>query len=89
MNNAILYSILRILMFLLALGGLWALGLTDPLWLILGAAGLSMLASIFLLSRIRERMSADVLAHVERRQERRARRSADEIAEDAEADDFR
>ncbi|GMA38447.1 DUF4229 domain-containing protein [Mobilicoccus caccae] len=88
MNTTIQYSLLRILLFLASLLVLWLVGLKNPLWLLLAAATVSMLLSLFLLSGLRERMSADVVQRVESRQAKKAarRESAplDEDIEDAE-----
>lgn len=85
MNTTIQYSLLRILLFLASLLVLWLVGLKNPLWLLLAAATVSMLLSLFLLSGLRERMSADVVRRVEnRRQKKAARRDGSPMDEDVE-----
>lgn len=90
MNATIQYSLLRILIFLASLMLLWLAGLRNPLLLLLVAAAVSLLLSLFLLSGLRRRMSAEVVDRVERRQTRRAERPTvqgrDEQAEDARLD---
>lgn len=84
MNTTIQYTLLRILLFLASLLLFWLVGLKDPLILLLVAATVSMLLSLFLLSGLRERMSADLANRVERRRRRaeRGRLVGDATAED-------
>lgn len=84
MNTTIQYTLLRILLFLASLLLFWLVGLKDPLILLLVAATVSMLLSLFLLSGLRERMSADLANRVERRRRRSesGRLVDDTVAED-------
>lgn len=88
MNNVVRYSLLRILLFLAALLALWLVGLRNPLLLLLAAATISMVVSLFALSGMREAMSVEVASSVQRRHERGRQRRHDEVLTDEEAEDI-
>ena len=85
------YTVLRLLVFLGCLSGLWLLGLRGEdqlLLLVVAAALLSAVISYFGLRRFREEYSAQLAERIERRSAARQAtgptRSEDEVAEDAE-----
>lgn len=89
------FTVLRLAIFLACLALLWLLGLRSvdqQIWLVLGAGVLSMVVSYFVLRRQREAVSERIDERVTRAMEHRAERralhqpSADEIAEDREAE---
>ncbi|MDO5698677.1 MAG: DUF4229 domain-containing protein [Dermatophilus congolensis] len=104
MRASIAYSLARLGVFAACLGLGWLVGLRDPLVLLLVAATVSMLLSLFFLARLRDKFSVDVANRIE---ERRSRKHTDEPAaargkhtpsrsttadaevEDEEADSFR
>ncbi|MFN2320639.1 MAG: DUF4229 domain-containing protein [Dermatophilaceae bacterium] len=86
------YSLLRLLIFAVALYVFWLLGLrseTQLPYLVIAAALTSMVISYFALRPMREQFSAQLAHRVEQRTAARAakRGEADESAEDAEVDD--
>lgn len=101
MRPSIQYSLLRIGIFLATLLVLWLVGLRDPLWLLLVAATVSMVISLFALAGLRDKFAYDVAGRIEQRRsgrggrsEKTARRSqagvrTDAADEDAESDSFR
>lgn len=84
MRASLQYSLARILLFLVCLFVLWLCGLKEPLLLLLASATLSLGLSLWLLSGLRERMSAEVAERVEGRA---ARRRDDGVLTDDEAED--
>ena len=84
MRASLQYSLARILLFLVCLFVLWLVGLKEPLLLLLAAATLSLGLSLWLLSGLRERMSAEVAERVEGRARRRR---DDGVLTDDEAED--
>lgn len=72
MSSTIRYSLVRLLIFLACLGVFRLLGLENPLWLLLAAATVSMLISVFALDGMRNRMSEEIVARAERRRLARA-----------------
>ncbi|STD02922.1 Uncharacterised protein [Dermatophilus congolensis] len=93
MRPSIVYSFARISIFLACLLILWLVGLKDPLVLLLVAATVSMLISLFTLGKLRDRFAVDVAERVERRRQEKAERRAQvdqsSAEEDSEADSFR
>lgn len=92
MRSSLRYTLARLTLFLACLLAGWLLGLRhDPFLLVLAAATVSMFLSIFVLRGMREQFSRDVAqqveARVERKRERSARRRADEVLDDHEAED--
>jgi hypothetical protein len=88
------YTVLRILVFFAVLALLWLLGLRGEenlLFLVVGAALISSLVSLFALRRFREDTSARIAERIETRAEARAasvpRVSEDDEAEDAEVEE--
>lgn len=88
------FTLLRLGIFVACLGLLWLLGLRSveqQIWLVLGAGVLSMAVSFVVLRRQRtavaERIDERVARAMDHRAQRRAahRPSADEVAEDREA----
>ena len=79
MSYTIRYSLLRILIFLACLGAFRAAGLTNPLWLLLAAATVSMLISVVALNGMRDHMSEEIVARSARR---RPHRDADATTAD-------
>lgn len=71
MRPSLAYSLARLGVFAACLGIGWLVGLRDPLVLLLVAATVSMLISLFFLARLRDRFSADVADRID---ERRARK---------------
>lgn len=88
MSNAVRYSLLRILLFIGALLALWLAGLRNPLVLILVAATISMVISLFALSRMREAMSVEVAGRVEQRRHRGHKRRHQDVLSDEEAEEL-
>ncbi|WP_168583288.1 DUF4229 domain-containing protein [Gephyromycinifex aptenodytis] len=88
MTNAVRYSLLRILLFLGSLLALWLAGLHDPLLLILVAATISMLISLFALKDMRDAMSVEVAQRVEQRRNRNQERRHDDVLTDEEAEEI-
>lgn len=95
--NGVKYSIARIAIFLACLGLGWVVGLRDPLILLLVAATVSLVISLFVLSGMRERFAREVADNMEHREAAReaarARKAAprndierDNYSEDAEID---
>lgn len=85
------YTLLRLLLFFACLLLFWLAGLRNPLWLLLAAATVSMLISLFALAGMRDRMSVEVAERVDARREaaqvkRRSERLSDEDLEDLEDD---
>lgn len=90
MSNTVRYSLLRILIFLATLGVLWLAGLKDPLLLLLVAATVSMLISVFALSGMRDRMSAEIVERRRQHDSDKAARARGTLTdEDVEDDAFR
>lgn len=98
MRPSIQYSFLRIGIFLATLLVLWLVGLRDPLLLLLVAATVSMVISLFALAGLRDKFAYDVAGRIEQRRNGRSgkatRRSqagahTDAADEDAESDSFR
>lgn len=97
--NGLKYSVARIAIFLACLGLGWLVGLRDPLILLLVAASVSLVISLFVLSGARDRFARDVADNMEHRnaakeaaRKRKANRSGSKVdadVEDAEADSFR
>ena len=84
------YSVLRLLIFFGFLLALWLLGLKDESqrWWLLGISALgSMVVSYFVLQGPRAQFSARIARHVDERAGRAELARADEVAEDAEADE--
>ncbi|ROS76693.1 DUF4229 domain-containing protein [Cellulomonas sp. PhB143] len=81
----IIYSVLRIALFVVALVGLWLAGMGG--WLVvLVAAAIALMLSYLLLGRPRDAASRYMAERVERRKERRSRFS-EKLDEDAAAED--
>lgn len=93
MRPSIAYTLARLGIFAACLGIFWLVGLRDLLVLLLVAATVSMLLSLFFLGRLRDRFSLDVADRVEHRRERKHAKNPGGVtgsgAEDAEADSFR
>ncbi|HET7397273.1 MAG TPA: DUF4229 domain-containing protein [Intrasporangium sp.] len=83
------YTLLRLLIFFGFLLLFWLVGLRDNKVLLLGAAAVASSAASYLLLRgMRDELTARLVARHEARAEQRAQRrlSADEVAEDREAE---
>ena len=61
----------------------------DPFLLLLVAATVSMLLSLFFLAKLRDRFSADVADRIEQRRSRKHSEATAPTVEDAETDSFR
>ena len=91
MRASVTYTLARLGIFAACLGIGALAGLRDPLILLLAAATVSMLLSLFLLARLRDQFSADVAERVEQRRARRqlagepARAAADPGAQGTQA----
>jgi len=86
------YTLLRILIFFGALALLWLVGLRSAdtrIFLVVGAAVLSMVVSYVVLRPFREDYSRQIAERVDARRAARTHKPTDEQAEDAETDDFR
>lgn len=91
MRASVRYTLARLFVFFACLLVLWLVGLRDPILLLLVAATLSLVLSMWLLSGMREQMSREVYDRVEARTQRKMseaqkRRDA-EVLSDDEAED--
>ncbi|WP_226346645.1 DUF4229 domain-containing protein [Agilicoccus flavus] len=91
MRASVRYTLARLFVFFACLFVLWLVGLRDPILLLLVAATLSLVLSMWLLSGMREQMSREVYDRVEARTQRKTseaqkRRDA-EVLSDDEAED--
>ena len=89
MRASVAYSLARLGVFAACLGIGWLVGLRDPLLLLLVAATVSMLLSLFFLAKLRDRFSADVADRIEQRRSRKHSEATAPTVEDAETDSFR